>query len=144
MQPHYDPTTHNLEWGLKIRSSEGEDIINYTARHLGRGGYISSVLVSSPETFQKDLAEFRMSDTELTFEPGNAYTEFRNGDKVAGYGLAALIVGGAGAAVVKSGAAKGILVGLVAFWKFILAGVVAFFAGVAKFFRRFFGREQEE
>jgi hypothetical protein len=47
---------------------------------------------------------------------------------------------------VKSGAAKGILAGLVAFWKLILAGIVAFFAGFAKFFRRIFsrGKEQEQ
>jgi uncharacterized membrane-anchored protein len=144
VQPHYDATTHNLEWGLRLKGSDGSDIINYTTRHLGRGGYISSVLVSSPATFQSDLAEFRASDTKLAFDPGSTYGEFRNGDKVAGYGLAALIVGGAGAAVVKSGAAKGILAGLVAFWKLIVAGVVAAFAAVGKFFRRIFGRAQEE
>jgi uncharacterized membrane-anchored protein len=142
--PHYDATTHNLEWGLKIRASSGVENINYTTRHLGRGGYVSSVLVSSPETFQKDLAEFRAGDTKLAFDPGSTYGEFRNGDKTAGYGLAALILGGAGAAVVKSGAAKGILAGLLAFWKIIAAGVVAAFAAAAKFFRRLFGRGETE
>jgi uncharacterized membrane-anchored protein len=142
--PHYDPASHNLEWGVKIRQSDGQVLINYTTRHLGRGGYISSTLVSSPETFQGDLAEFRASDDKLAFNQGSTYAEFRNGDKVAGYGLAALIVGGAGAAVVKSGAAKGILAGLIAFWKFIVAGVVAAFAAVAKFFRRIFGRDSED
>jgi uncharacterized membrane-anchored protein len=101
-------------------------------------------LVSSPETFQKDLAEFRAGDTKLAFDPGSTYGEFRNGDKTAGYGLAALILGGAGAAVVKSGAAKGILAGLLAFWKIIAAGVVAAFAAAAKFFRRLFGRGEAE
>jgi uncharacterized membrane-anchored protein len=144
VKPHYDPATHNLEWGVDARASDGTDWINYTTRHLGRGGYVSSVLVSSPESFQKDLAEFRVSDSKLAFNPGSTYAEFRNGDKVAGYGLAALIVGGAGAAVVKSGAAKGLLAGLLAFWKIIAAGVVAAFAATAKFFRRIFGRTQEE
>ena len=144
VQPHYDPTTHNLEWGLRIKGSDGEDLINYTTRHLGRGGYISSVLVSSPETFSRDVAEFRASDMKLTFDTGSSYAEFRNGDKVAGYGLAALIAGGAGAAVVKSGAAKGILAGLVVFWKLIVAGMVAGIAALGKFFRRIFGRAQEE
>lgn len=144
VMPHYDNTTHNLEWGLKLKSSNGYEYINYTTRHLGRGGYVSSVLVSSPDTFQKDLADFRLSDAELSFNSGSSYAEFRDGDKVAGYGLAALIVGGAGAAVVKSGAAKGIFAGVLVFWKLILAGVVAVFAGIAKFFRRLVGREQEE
>ena len=136
VQPHYDPTSHNLEWGLKLKDFDGENLINDTTRHLGRGGYISSTLVSSPDSFQHDLAEFRASDTKLQFDPGSTYAEFRDGDKVAGYGLAALIVGGAGAAVVKSGAGKGILVGLAALWKFILAGILAAFAAVGKFFRR--------
>lgn len=144
VMPHYDPSTHNLEWGLKLRSSTGVENINYTTRHLGRGGYISSTLVSSPTTFQSDLTEFRASDSKLAFDPGSTYAEFRSGDKVAGYGLAALIVGGAGAAVVKSGAAKGILAGLLAFWKFILAGILAAFAAARKFFRRLFGFSTEE
>jgi uncharacterized membrane-anchored protein len=142
--PHYDPATHNLEWGLRLSSSDGEDLINYTTRHLGRGGYVAAVLVSSPDTFQSDLAEFRASDRYLAFDPGSTYSEFRNGDKVAGYGLAALIAGGAGAAVVKSGAGKGILAGLVAFWKLIAAGIVAAFAAMRKFIFRLFGRAQEE
>lgn len=144
VQPHYDSSTHNLEWGLKLNGSDGENVINYTARHLGRGGYVSSVLVSSPETFQKDLAEFRASDSKLAFDPGSTYAEFRNGDKVAGYGLAALIVGGAGAAVVKSGAAKGfiaaILIALKGFAKVIIAFFVALFAGVARFLSKLFRR----
>jgi uncharacterized membrane-anchored protein len=55
VRPHYDPTSHNLEWGLKLKQSDGVELINYTTRHLGRGGYISSVLVSSPETFDREL-----------------------------------------------------------------------------------------
>jgi uncharacterized membrane-anchored protein len=144
VKPHYDPATHNLEWGLKIHSSRGNDLINYTTRHLGRGGYVSSILVSDPEHFQRDLAEFRSSDTKLSFNPGSTYAEFRDGDKIAGYGLGALVVGGVTAAAVKSGAAKGLFVGLAAFWKVIAAAFVAAFAGVAKFFRRLFGRTAEE
>lgn len=142
--PHYDPTSHNLEWGLRLKGSDGENLINYSTRHLGRGGFISSVLVSSPDSFSADLAEFRASDKKLSFDMGSSYAEFRDGDKVAGYGLAALIAGGAGAAVVKSGAAKGFLVGLVAFWKLIVAGIVAALASLRKFFGRIFGSAQEE
>ena len=142
--PHYDAASHNLEWGLTLHSSRGSDVINYTTRHLGRGGFVSSILVSDPEHFQRDLAEFRDADAKLAFNPGSTYAEFRDGDKIAGYGLGALVVGGAAAAAVKSGAAKGLLVGLVAFWKVLVAAVVAVFAGIAKFFRRLFGRTAEE
>ena len=144
VKPHYDAGTHNFEWGLRLHSSRGGDVINYTTRHLGRGGFVSSVLVTSPETFPADLAEFRTSDAKLAFQPGGTYSEFREGDKVAGYGLAALVAGGVTAAAVKGGAAKGILVALVAFWKVAVAGIIAVFVGVANFARRLFGRSKEQ
>jgi uncharacterized membrane-anchored protein len=48
----------------------------------------------------------------FSYKSGKTYAEFRPGDKIAQYGLAALIGGGAGAAAVKLG-----LFG--ALWKFI-------------------------
>lgn len=147
VKPHYDPVSHNLEWGLNIRSSEPgvPDVVNYTTRHLGRGGYVSSILVTSPETFDEDLAEFRGVDGKLSFNSGNHYSEFREGDKVAGYGIAALVAGGAGAAAVKSGAAKGffaaLLLALKGFGKALIVGIAALFLGAAKLI---FGRKNRE
>jgi uncharacterized membrane-anchored protein len=43
-----------------------------------------------------------------SFNEGEKYSEFRSGDKIAEYGLSALIVGGAAAAAVKTGAFKGL------------------------------------
>jgi uncharacterized membrane-anchored protein len=74
--------------------------------------------------------------TGLSFRPTQAYTEFREGDKTAEYGLSALIAGGAAAAVVKSGAGKGLI-------KIIFVAVAAAFAGIAAavigLFKRLFG-----
>lgn len=52
---------------------------------------------------------------------------------MATYGLAALVAGGAAAAVAKTGIGK-------ALFKFIAVGVVALFAVVGGFFKRLFGR----
>ena len=63
------------------------------------------------------------------------------GDKIAEYGLTALVVGGAGAAAAKAGLLKGL-------WKFLLAGwklVIAAIVGLGALLKRiFFGEKQEE
>ena len=59
--------------------------------------------------------------------PGQAYSDWRSGDKVAKYGLTALIVGGAAAAAVKTGL-------LFKFWKLIVAGFLALVAFVKRAF----------
>lgn len=102
--PHYEPGTHQLEWGTKYTDEEGGEVINYTSRLLGRDGVMSTTLVSSPQTFDSDLAAFRSALNNFSFDPGRSYAEYREGDKLAGYGLSALIVGAGTAAAVKFGA----------------------------------------
>jgi hypothetical protein len=35
--PHYDESTHNLEWAVRLQS-DGAPVVNYNTRLLGRGG----------------------------------------------------------------------------------------------------------
>jgi len=69
-------------------------------------------------------------------EQGQAYADFREGDRVAEYGLGALIVGGAAAVAAKKGFFAVIAKFLIAGWKLLLVGLVA----VGGFFKRLFGR----
>lgn len=130
--PHYDGQTRNLEWGLRLHDERGNQMINYTTRTLGREGLVAATLVTSPEAFDGDLARFREAMAGLNFNAGQTYAEFREGDKTAEYGLAALIAGGAAAAAVKSGAGKGLI-------KLIFVGIAAAFAAVVGFFKKLFG-----
>jgi uncharacterized membrane-anchored protein len=59
VKPHYDPTTHDLEWGLKIHSSNGSDVINYTTRHLGRGGYTNRQCAAVQEAYRQAMKDYR-------------------------------------------------------------------------------------
>ncbi|MBV8972631.1 MAG: DUF2167 domain-containing protein [Sphingomonadaceae bacterium] len=138
--PHYDAATHNLEWGTRLVDDHGHTTVNYTVRMLGRSGVMKAILVSDPAHLQHDVAEFRSVMTGFSFVPGERYSEWRNGDKVAGYGLAALVAGGAAAAAVKTGFFKTILVGLAAAWKIVAAAVVAGVAALRRTFTRLFGR----
>lgn len=133
--PHYDTETKRLEWGLKVRSNN-ESIINYTVRILGRTGYESAVLVSDPEQLEADVRAFKASLQGFNFNSGERYSEFKQGDRVAEFGLAALVAGGAAAIATKTGFWKGIAVFFAAFWKLILGVGVAALTGIGKLFKR--------
>ena len=93
-------------------------------------------LVMGPEQYWASLSDFNNLLTGFTFQQGNRYADFVRGDKVAEYGLTALILGGAGAAAIKTGL-------LAKAWRFILVAVLALkklvivvFAGLAAIFRK--------
>ncbi len=140
IEPHYDRANHNLEWATKLHDDKGNVIVNYTSRILGRSGFMRSILVSDPKNLDKDLAEFRTVMKGYDFTSGQHYSEWRQGDKVAEYGLAALVTGGAAAAAVKTGLFKGIFVALAAAWKLVAAAAVAAAATLRRFIARLFGR----
>jgi uncharacterized membrane-anchored protein len=87
-------------------------------------------LVTDPEHVNADIAEFKSMLAGYRFNSGDTYSEFKPGDKVATYGLAALIVGGGAAVAAKSGLLKFL-------GKFIWVGLGA----VALFVKRLFKRQ---
>lgn len=133
--PHYDPATHNLEYGLNLSSGNG-DTVNYRMRILGRRGVMNATLITAPQYFTADLAAFRATQKGFSFNKDETYAAFTDGDKVSEYGLAALVTGGAAVALAKGGLLKGFFVALAAFWKLILAAVVALGAGIKRIFLR--------
>jgi len=134
--PHYDPETKRLEWGVRLRSANGAPVVNYTARLLGRSGVMSATLVSDPDTLTKNVAEFKNSLQKFAYVSGEKYSEFKAGDRVAEFGLAALILGGAAAVATKKGLWGAIAAFFVAFWKLIAGVAVAAIAGLGSIFKR--------
>ncbi len=137
--PHYDQATHNLEYGLTLRSASGTNV-NYTTRLLGRSGVMTANLITSPETLNSDLVEFRKTLAGFAYTPDQSYAAYKEGDKVSEYGLAALVTGGAAAALAKGGLLKGLFALLAAGWKVIAVAVVAGFAALRGFFARLLGK----
>ena len=123
--PFYDPATNNLTWSTRL-TSQDVPVINHSVRLLGRTGTMSVQLVADPKSLAAATTQFNTILTGFTYVDGQRYAEFRQGDKLAGYGLAALIAGGAGAAAVKSGL-------LQKFWKVLVMIGVAIVAGLKKF-----------
>lgn len=136
--PHYDPASHNLEFGLTLGTPQGDNV-NYTTRILGRRGVMNATLVTSGGELQGDLAEFRTAMKGFAYKPDETYAAYKDGDKIAEYGLAALVTGGAAAAVLKTGLFAGLLKGLLVFWKLIAVAFVAGFAALRGFIARLFG-----
>ncbi len=134
-EPRYDDTTHNLEWAIRFES-EGQPILNYNTRLLGRKGYMSVVLVVEPEALQATLPAFRGLLADYMYQSGESYAEYRPGDKVAKYGLAALVVGGAAVGAAKMGLLGGLLVFLKKGWKLVVVAVAAVGAFLKKLFLR--------
>jgi uncharacterized membrane-anchored protein len=131
--PFYEQTTNNLTWSTRLTSA-GSPVINHSVKLLGRTGTMSVQLVADPAIIDSATAQFNAVLAGYTYTDGQRYAQFVQGDKLAGYGLTALIAGGAGAAAVKSGL-------LQKFWKFLVMIVVAGAAGLKRFFG---GRSRED
>ena len=134
--PHYDAETKRLEWGIRLKTAAGEPVVNYTSRLLGRSGVMNAILVSDPETLAQDMGEFKTSLQRFSYVTGEKYSEFKQGDRVAEFGLAALILGGAAALATKKGFWGAIVAFFAAFWKLIAGVAIAALAGLGSLFKR--------
>ena len=132
--PYYDERTNNLTWGLRLIDASGDTTINHSVRLLGRGGVMEVDLVAGPALAQAAIPDFEAMLAGFTYVLGQQYAEWRAGDKVAAYGLTALVAGGAGALAAKSGI-------LAKMGKGIIALVVAALAGLKSLAARLFGKK---
>lgn len=130
--PRYDERTHNLVWATLAESEGGSKSVNYNMRLLGRRGIVSATLVEDPDKLAASKPFAYAAMDKFSFKSGSLYSEWRQGDKVAEYGLTALVAAGAGATAAKLGF-FGFLAKLLAKGgKAVVAGVVALFAGISK------------
>lgn len=143
--PHYDAASHNLEWGTVMHTDSGEQVVNYTSRILGRDGVTKAILVSDPTSLSADLPQYRAALSGFAYLPAKKYEDHQSGDKMAEYGLGALVAGGAAAAVVKTGLFAGIFAVIakfaIAFYKLIVVGVLAVYGAFRKQIARLFRRK---
>ena len=139
-KPHYDATTHNLVWGLSAHTDNGEHVVNYNVRLLGRHGYMSITLVESPEGFAAAREGFAKVLGGFGYASGGRYAEYVSSDRLAEVGLTALVAGGAGAAAAKLGLFGKLGKLIAASGKAIIVFVLAALAAVRRFLARIFGR----
>jgi uncharacterized membrane-anchored protein len=137
-RPAYDAATHRLVWSLSSRdkgaAAGDEQGVNYNTYMLGREGYVSMNLVTGLNEVEAQKPIARKLLAAVDFNAGKGYGEFNaSTDKVAEYGLAAL-VGGIAAkklgffALIAAFFAKSI--------KLVLLAIAGIGAAFVKLFRR--------
>ncbi|MBC7993582.1 MAG: DUF2167 domain-containing protein [Rhizobacter sp.] len=128
--PRYDTESKRLEWGTRLRAQDNnQEVVNVSTKILGRSGYMNAVLVTEPATLDRDLADFKVALKNFDYVSGEKYSEWKQGDKVAAFGLGALVLGGAAAVATSKGGFKMVFLA-------IAAGAAALWGGFKKFFGR--------
>jgi uncharacterized membrane-anchored protein len=137
--PHYDAATKKLYWAKELNfEGSPSHTLNYDVRVLGREGVLSMNAVASMNQLQQIRTEMRPLIDVAEFNEGYRYADFNaKTDRMAEYGLGALIAAGVGA---KLGLFAKLGALLLAFKKFIIIGVIAIGGLVAKMF----GKKKDE
>ena len=133
--PRYDRESHKLFWAKEYSfSNDPSHTLNYDIRMLGRKGVLAVNAVASMDQLAQVQERMPEIMSMMNFSAGDRYVDYKEGnDKVAEYGLAALILGGVAA---KVGLLKGLLALLAGGWKIIAITLVAIGGFCARLFRR--------
>jgi uncharacterized membrane-anchored protein len=129
-EPKYDATTHRLVWSVGVKqleSTANESSVNYNTFVLGREGFMTLNLVTGSAEVEKEKSNAQALLAAVSFNDGKRYENFNEDtDKVAEYGLAALI---GGLAAKKLGLLAALGVFLLKIWKVValvcVGGLVA-------------------
>jgi uncharacterized membrane-anchored protein len=139
-KPYYDKNNKVLHWAKEFKFGTADyNTLNYEVRVLGRKGVLSLNAIATMA--ELPLVKASIDDVLKMpgFTEGNKYSDFNSStDKVAEYGIGALVAGGI---LAKTGAFAVIGKFLLAAWKFIAIGAVAAFGAVKRFIT---GRRKEE
>jgi uncharacterized membrane-anchored protein len=130
-RPHYDDATKKIYWAKELKfSGSGQNTLNYDVRVLGRKGYLSMDAVSGMGEFETIEAALPQLIAMAEFDPGARYADYSAGtDKLAAYGIAALVAGGVAA---KAGLFGKLLAMLIAAKKLVLLLLAAIAMGFKK------------
>jgi uncharacterized membrane-anchored protein len=136
-KPAYDASTHRLAWAMSSREKAAPanepQGVNYNTYVLGREGYFTLNLVTGLAQLPAHKPAAQTLLNNLSFVDGKRYADFNGStDKVAEYGLAALVVG---VAAKKLGLIAMAGLFLAKFAKVILLGLAVFGAGAMKIFK---------
>jgi uncharacterized membrane-anchored protein len=134
--PFYDAENHKIHWA-KDFIFEGDSVhtLNYNILALGRKGYLKLNVIGDMTVLPQVKKDVNKIISSVSYTAGNTYADFDPElDKVAAYGLTALVAG-------KVLAKAGFFAILLKFGKFIVIGLIAAFAAFRK---KLFGKKEAE
>jgi uncharacterized membrane-anchored protein len=140
--PHYDKTSQTVTFALELKDDEGS-WANAVALRLGRAGYTEFTWVGSIAGFRNAAGRPDLLNQALAahaFEEGHRYLDFKDGDKVAAYGIAGLVATALGVSFSKGimAALLGLLIAgkkLTLVLIAVVASIVYKFEGLFRSFR---------
>ena len=133
--PSYDKAHHKLYWAKELKTAgDPASGLNYNIRVLGREGVLVLNAVAGMQQIAQIKTEMQHVTAFTDFTAGNRYADFDSKtDKVAEYGIAALVAGGVAA---KLGLFGKLFALLLAFKKLVALAVIGLGAAVVRFFKR--------
>jgi uncharacterized membrane-anchored protein len=132
-EPRYDSSTHKMYWAKELDFGSDHHTLNYDVRVLGREGVLSMNAVGTMNQLSSIQSDMTSLLGQADFNKGYRYEEYnKSTDKLAAYGLGALVAGGVAA---KLGLFAKFFAILLAAKKLIIAGVIAIAAFVGKMFK---------
>ena len=99
--------------------------------------------IVGPEDLPATLPEFKKLLADYKYQSGQTYAEYKPGDKVAKYGLAALVVGGAAVGAAKLGLLGPLILLFKKAWKLVVVAIAAMAASLKKVLGKLFGHKNE-
>jgi|GEM_PF-94072 len=136
-KPAYDAARHRLVWSISSKDKGapgGGQGVNYNTYALGREGYISMNLVTGLKEIEAHKPVARELLAALDFNSGKRYADFNSStDKVAEYGLAALV---GGIAAKKLGLFAIIAAFFAKFFKVFIIAAIAAVPFLGKLFKK--------
>ncbi len=134
VDPRYDAASKKMYWAKELKFDQSaQNTLNYDIRVLGRRGYLSLNAISGMSELGLVQAGMQQLLPMTEFDAGARYADYdESTDKVAAYGVAALIGGGL---ATKAGLFAKIGLVLAKFWKLGLIAFLGLGALVRKLFR---------
>lgn len=140
--PSYDAVGKRIYWAKRLKFSDSpNESLNYNIRVLGRRGYLAMNFVAG----MQDLTAVKAAAPDVlkiaTFDAGETYGDFKDGDKSSGLGLAGLVGGAAAVGVAKK---LGLLAIIIAFAKKGFVIIIPLFLWLWSKFKGVFQKKEEE
>ncbi len=123
--PRYDSVAKKLHWAKELRFGTSADhVLNYNVRVLGRKGVLSLNFIADMKQLSDIDSNLATVMGMVDFAEGHRYRDFDPSiDKVAAYGIGALI---AGKVLAKAGLLAAVFIALKKFWIILLLTVGGF------------------
>ena len=144
--PVYQAQSHHMVWGMRLKRDNATiETVNFNTRVLGRKGYVAVNLIDDAQAIEASKPAAAAILAATTYKPGSRYEDFdaKKGDKVAEYGLAALVLGGVALKVAKVGLLAKFGAKLIALLIALKKAIVLAIAGFIAWLKRILGRDKK-